>query len=109
MRGRPGRVTKNGMAEPLQQEPLQEPTRPWPRVYLDGYFTAMRSVFFYVLVGNYVGLGALAFVASDLILFANIGPLAGSDVAAWTVWPLYYGGQFMIATGVVQTLLRRYQ
>ena len=56
-----------------------------------------------------VGLGALAFVASDLILFANIGPLAGSDVAAWTVWPLYYGGQFMIATGVVQTLLRRYQ
>ena len=79
MRGRPGRVTKNGMAEPLQQEPLQEPTRPWPRVYLDGYFTAMRSVFFYVLVGNYVGLGALAFefgfgfwwmAASTLLIWA---------------------------------------
>jgi len=30
-------------------------------VFLDGYLTAIRSVFFYVLVGNYVGLGALAF------------------------------------------------
>jgi predicted branched-subunit amino acid permease len=54
-------VTKNGMAEPPQPEPPQEPIRPWPRVFLDGYATALRSVFFYVLVGNYVGLGALAF------------------------------------------------
>jgi predicted branched-subunit amino acid permease len=30
-------------------------------VFSEGYFTAIRSVFFYVLVGNYVGLGALAF------------------------------------------------
>ncbi len=30
------------------------------QVFLDGISTALRSVFFYVLVGNYVGLGALA-------------------------------------------------
>jgi predicted branched-subunit amino acid permease len=45
----------------LQQEASHETLRPWPRVFAEGYFTAVRSVFFYVLVGNYVGLGALAF------------------------------------------------
>jgi predicted branched-subunit amino acid permease len=54
-------VTKNGMAEPPQQEPSQEPVRPSHRVFLDGYSAAIRSVFFYVLVGNYIGLGALSF------------------------------------------------
>lgn len=29
-------------------------------VFLDGLLTALRSVFFYVLIGNYIGLGALA-------------------------------------------------
>jgi predicted branched-subunit amino acid permease len=67
------------MAEPPQQEPSPEPTRPWPRVFFEGYFSAIRSVFFYVLVGNYVGLGALAFefgfsfwwmAASTLLIWA---------------------------------------
>jgi predicted branched-subunit amino acid permease len=31
------------------------------RVFLDGLTTGVRSVFFYVLVGNYLGLGALAY------------------------------------------------
>ena len=61
MHGLPRCVTKNRMAEPPQHEPPQTPPRPWPRVFLDGYATAIRSVFFHVLVGNYVGLGALAF------------------------------------------------
>ncbi|MEI8154376.1 MAG: branched-chain amino acid ABC transporter permease, partial [Hyphomicrobiales bacterium] len=30
------------------------------QVFLDGNIAAVRSVFFYVLIGNYVGLGALA-------------------------------------------------
>jgi predicted branched-subunit amino acid permease len=30
------------------------------QVFLDGILAAVRSVFFYVLVGNYIGLGALA-------------------------------------------------
>jgi predicted branched-subunit amino acid permease len=29
-------------------------------IFIDGFSTALRSVFFYVLIGNYIGLGALA-------------------------------------------------
>jgi predicted branched-subunit amino acid permease len=79
LRGGRCHVTKSGMAEPPQPDPSQEPLRPWPRVYFEGYFTAIRSVFFYVLVGNYIGLGALAFefgfsfwwmAASTLLIWA---------------------------------------
>lgn len=52
----------------------------------------------------HVGLGALLFVISDLLIFAREGPLAWQTVPDLLVWPLYYIGQFMIATGVVQTL-----
>jgi predicted branched-subunit amino acid permease len=40
-----------------------EPERPpksAPRAFLDGFRTAFGSVFFYVLLGNYLGIGALA-------------------------------------------------
>jgi uncharacterized membrane protein YhhN len=47
-----------------------------------------------------VGLGATLFVASDLLLFAEFGPLAGSPVPRLLVWPLYFAGQAMIAWGV---------
>ncbi len=47
-----------------QDQPSAEPATPPPhvafQVFLDGIVAAVRSVFFYVLVGNYVGLGALA-------------------------------------------------
>src|ERR1043166_973163 len=49
------------MADPEPPKPSLPPLRPWPRTLLDGYLTAVRSVFFFVLIGNYVGLGALAF------------------------------------------------
>lgn len=54
----------------------------------------------------WVGLGAMAFVASDLLLFARLGPLNGSPVPDWLVWPLYFAGQAMIAWGVVRTPAR---
>lgn len=54
----------------------------------------------------WVGLGAMAFVASDLLLFARLGPLAGSPVPDWGVWPLYFAGQAMIAWGVVRKVGR---
>ena len=53
-----------------------------------------------------VGLGALMFVASDLLIFAETGPLRD---AAWTglaIWMLYYFGQFQICLGVTRTLER---
>lgn len=48
-----------------------------------------------------VGAGAVLFAASDLLIFARMGPLAGSIVPTLLVWPLYLAGQAMIAFGVV--------
>jgi uncharacterized membrane protein YhhN len=51
-----------------------------------------------------VGLGALMFVASDLLIFARLGPLHGSALPGLLIWPLYVAGQAAIAWGVVTTL-----
>jgi uncharacterized membrane protein YhhN len=53
-----------------------------------------------------VGVGALLFVVSDLLIFARMGPLAGSDIANLLIWPTYFIGQALIAWGVVTTLQR---
>src|SRR5437764_14459279 len=44
----------------MSVEPADPPAHVAFQVFLDGIGAAVRSVFFYVLVGNYVGLGALA-------------------------------------------------
>ena len=54
-----------------------------------------------------VGLGAVMFAVSDLLIFARIGPLAQSALPNLLIWPLYYFGQFLICTGVVGELRRR--
>lgn len=51
-----------------------------------------------------VGFGVLLFVASDLMIFASIGPLHGSPLPGLTIWPLYVAGQAAIAWGVVTRL-----
>jgi len=51
-----------------------------------------------------VGAGAIMFLVSDLLIFARMGPLETSIVPDMLIWPLYYFGQFMIATGIVRTL-----
>jgi uncharacterized membrane protein YhhN len=51
----------------------------------------------------FVGLGALLFAASDLLLFARMGPLRQSLLPGVLIWPLYFTGQLLIAVGVVQT------
>ena len=53
-----------------------------------------------------VGLGAVMFVASDLLIFAKIGPRSGSLIPVLLIWPLYFAGQALIAWGAVTTLLR---
>ena len=50
------------------------------------------------------GIGVLLFVASDLLIFAAMGPLADSPLPALLIWPLYYFGQFLICTGVITRL-----
>ena len=54
-----------------------------------------------------VGLGAVLFVASDLLIFAQEAEVLPGSITGWLIWPLYFGGQFLIATGVVQTLRGR--
>jgi uncharacterized membrane protein YhhN len=54
-----------------------------------------------------VGAGALLFVLSDLLIFAQMGPLAESNIPHVFIWPTYYLGQLLICVGVVQTLRKR--
>ena len=51
-----------------------------------------------------VGIGAVLFVASDLLIFARMGPLADSPLPDLLIWPLYYFGQFLICVGAVRFL-----
>jgi predicted branched-subunit amino acid permease len=43
----------------MSVEPADPPAHVAFQVFLDGIVAAVRSVFFYVLIGNYVGMGAL--------------------------------------------------
>ncbi|HEV7343528.1 MAG TPA: lysoplasmalogenase [Sphingopyxis sp.] len=52
------------------------------------------------------GIGAMMFLASDLFIFAGEGGTLSKDVTLWLVWPLYFGGQALIAWGVVSTLAK---
>lgn len=54
-----------------------------------------------------VGIGAMLFVTSDLLIFARMGPLQNSALPGLLIWPLYYFGQFLICTGVIATLRAR--
>jgi uncharacterized membrane protein YhhN len=54
-----------------------------------------------------VGIGAVLFAVSDLLIFSRLGPLAGSAIPGLLIWPLYYFGQFLICTGVIGELRTR--
>lgn len=51
-----------------------------------------------------VALGAFMFVASDLLIFARSGPLAGQAWVGFGVWGLYFAGQTLICTSVARSL-----
>jgi len=53
-----------------------------------------------------VGLGALMFLDSDLLIFARIGPLHGQAWVGYAIWILYFAGEALICTGVADTLAR---
>lgn len=52
------------------------------------------------------GIGAMMFLASDLLIFAEAGGALSRDITMWLIWPLYFGGQALIAWGVVSSLSR---
>lgn len=54
-----------------------------------------------------VGLGAMLFVASDLLIFARAGPLSEATWIGYAIWTLYFAGQVLICLGVVATLNAR--
>ena len=54
-----------------------------------------------------VGAGALLFVLADLLLFAEAGPLGGTQWPAILAWPIQYLALFLISTGIIQTLRKR--
>jgi uncharacterized membrane protein YhhN len=54
-----------------------------------------------------VGIGAVLFAVSDLLIFGRLGPLADSSLPLLLVWPLYFAGQALIAWGVVTRLGER--
>ena len=51
---------------------------------------------------DWVGLGAVMILASDLLLFARAGPLAGLAWVGTPIWSLYFAGQALICVGVVR-------
>lgn len=51
-----------------------------------------------------VGTGAVLFVVSDWLIFSRLGPINLAPLPDLLIWPLYYAGQVMIATGIVQCL-----
>lgn len=48
--------------------------------------------------------GALLFVASDLLIFARMGPLEGAPWADFAIWATYFAGQALIGWGVATAL-----
>jgi uncharacterized membrane protein YhhN len=53
------------------------------------------------------GIGAVLFVASDLLIFARMGALAGQSWVSPAIWALYFGGQALIVLGVTRTLTQQ--
>jgi uncharacterized membrane protein YhhN len=51
-----------------------------------------------------VGTGAVLFVVSDWLIFSRMGAYDLAPLPDLLIWPLYYAGQMMIATGIVQCL-----
>lgn len=54
-----------------------------------------------------VGIGAVMFVISDLLIFGRAGPLPDSFAVGLAVWGLYYFGQLLICVGVTEGLKPR--
>lgn len=53
-----------------------------------------------------VGVGAVMFVGSDLLIFARAGPLHGAVWIGLAIWGLYFTGQVLICLGVTRALAR---
>lgn len=82
----------------------------------DGRMTAFYTLFLSAMAAmawssNFpryrVGIGAILFIISDLLIFARLGPLSAATWVGPTIWYSYYAAMVLIATGIVQTLVKR--
>ena len=70
-----------------------------------GFLGAMAAVAWMSHYPRYrVGTGAVLFVVSDWLIFSRMGAYDLAPLPDLLIWPLYYAGQVMIATGIVQCL-----
>ena len=77
----------------------------WHGALYTGFVAAMAAAAWTSRFPRYrVGLGAILFLISDLLIFARLGGAVPAGVASLLIWPLYFGGQALIAWGVVRTL-----
>jgi uncharacterized membrane protein YhhN len=86
--------------------PADRSGAPGVAVYALGLSCMAASAWLSRFPRGWVALGALMFLASDLLIFARSGPLAGIATAwvGFAVWGLYFGGQALLCVGVVSSL-----
>ena len=84
--------------------PANREAAPGIALYASGLGAMAGTALFSRFPRGCTGLGALLFAASDLLIFARLGPLSGSPLPGLLIWPLYVAGQMLIAWGVVATL-----
>jgi len=87
------------------------PSDPDTGIQVAGYSVILSAMAAMAWNSNFpryrVGIGAVLFVISDLLIFTQLGPLAESQYVSIAIWYLYYFGVLMIAVGIVQTLVKR--
>ncbi|UIJ43680.1 lysoplasmalogenase family protein [Sphingomonas cannabina] len=77
---------------------------PTPDAGIALYATGLGAMAGAALIGRFpriVGIGAMLFVLSDWLIFAETGALAGSPLPGLLIWPLYFAGQAMITGGLI--------
>lgn len=80
----------------------------WPTALYGLALGAMAACAWLSAFSRYrVGIGAVLFLVSDLLIVAGMGPLMGEPLHQWLIWPLYYMGQLLICLGVARTLRMR--
>ena len=55
---------------------------------------------------RFVALGASMFAVSDLLIFSSFHVLHDSPIPDMLIWPLYFGGQALVAWGAGRTLAK---
>lgn len=93
------------LGSPVMTYLLTLPDTQWPLIAYSAVLGVMACAAWTSAYPRYqVGIGAVLFLISDLLLFGSMGLLADMPLASALVWPIYYIGQLMICTGVVRAL-----